>query len=142
MAPKCLLLAAYKRALLCSRLSEELALVLCYELLCGEGLKPYGPAERAILSVATELKAAFSELNGALKVSDLENVVLLRRRAVRVHTLILGVTEAIQQLCSPTEAGFKRAFRVGQPLHVALLAAVDVALGILQARLIQYVRKH
>ena len=50
------------------RLGKEEAYVLCYEVLFGEGVRPHGPAERAILKQKEALQAAFNELeqNGGL----------------------------------------------------------------------------
>lgn len=82
-------------------------LVLAYELLFGEGLRPAGAAERAVLQRKAELKQALAQLvaeAGAAAAADLlprpgPNVP--HPRTARVNTLRLSVDAALAWLREP-----------------------------------------
>ncbi|KAL4452334.1 hypothetical protein ABPG75_007996 [Micractinium tetrahymenae] len=88
-------------------LTQPVAYVLAYELLFGEGVRPTGPAERAVLQRKADLQAALQRLLGA---AGLQSVVeLLPRpgpdtphpRTARVNTLKMSVEEVLRWMAQP-----------------------------------------
>ena len=80
-----------------------MAHVLCYELVFGEGIKPHGPAERAILKAADALIASAETLKAEAGVADLAKLrqastFSQHPRAARVNTLMLSTEVALQSL--------------------------------------------
>ena len=88
------------------RLSPHAAYVLLYDLLLGQGLKPHGPAERAILAerqtLSAQLEQSRKELDPA--VSDHDLFESTWPRYARVNLLKLTVQEALSWLRSPPKA--------------------------------------
>lgn len=88
---------------LCRRLPRTLAYVLCYELVFGEGLKPFGPSERALLKASDKLISASETLKKENNVSDLSEIstsskFAVHPRTARVNTLKISVQGALQEL--------------------------------------------
>ena len=103
--------------LLCRRLSESVAAVLVYEAVFGEGLKPHGPAERAVLAAQEELFRAAEQLKNEAGVEDIAALVgssphERHPRAARVNTLKISVKEALSHLRNPGNPGWQPAFKV------------------------------
>lgn len=91
--------------------------MLCYELLFGEGLKPHGPAERAVLGARDQLQAAFAEMRLKPDVDcALNRKAHEHPRSVRVNTLKMSVAEAIGHFQAQGEASGHSA----QPVRLCL----------------------
>ncbi|KAK9857582.1 hypothetical protein WJX84_008181 [Apatococcus fuscideae] len=86
----------------CSQLTRSSAVVLVYELLFGQGMRPLGPAERHVQKHKDCLEAAlFAELQdrGVQNVSEiLPETEESRPRSVRVNTIKLTVAAATSRL--------------------------------------------
>ena len=85
------------------RLQPEAAYVLVYELLFGEGLKPNGPAERAVLAAGDTLRAALAAMHDTSQVKP-SMAALTAPRAARVNTLKMTVAEALSWLRRPPKS--------------------------------------
>jgi putative methyltransferase len=85
------------------RLQPEAAYVLVYELLFGEGLKPYGPAERAVLAASDALRAALAAMHDTSQ-PEPSITAPAAPRAARVNTLKMTVTEALSWLRRPPKS--------------------------------------
>ena len=103
--------------------------MLVYEAVFGEGLKPHGPAERAILAAQEELFRAAEQLKDEAGVED--NAALAgsspherHPRAARVNTLKISVKEALSQLRNPGNPGWQAAFKV-KPLSLSFLSSAQ-----------------
>uniref|UniRef100_A0A7S1X3C8 SAM-dependent MTase RsmB/NOP-type domain-containing protein n=1 Tax=Tetraselmis chuii TaxID=63592 RepID=A0A7S1X3C8_9CHLO len=89
------------------RLSEEAAFVLTYELLIGQGVKPHGGAERAVVSRKAALKSALARRLAKAKVKDAAQLLkeapkcAPRPRPARVNTLRMSLEEAQAWLREP-----------------------------------------
>lgn len=93
------------------RLAPECALVLLYDLLLGQGVRPHGPAERAILASRDELAAQLPLSRAALQSAAVsgaslrtDEVLASWPRYARVNLLKLTVQEALTWLRSPPKA--------------------------------------
>lgn len=80
-----------------------MALVLGYELIFGEGLKPFGPAERALLKVSDQLIQETENLKTRFQVSDIADISNLSKipehhRTARVNTLKTSVENVLKIL--------------------------------------------
>lgn len=78
-----------------------MAYVLCYELIFGQGVRPHGPAERAILAAADDLVASATAEAKAAGFSDVSamhqsNISEAHPRTARVNLLRMSVAEALQ----------------------------------------------
>ncbi|PRW56905.1 phosphoglucomutase PGM3 isoform B [Chlorella sorokiniana] len=106
-------------------LTQPVALVLAYELLWGEGLRPVGPAERTVLQRKADLVAALQQL---LSEAGVESAAELlpdpgpmapHPRTARVNTLKMSVEQALSWLRQPPPEHRRKWEAVGQ------LATVD-----------------
>lgn len=96
-----------------------MAYVLCYELIFGEGLKPHGPAERAILAAGADLQAAGQAQVEGAGVSSVADLVespapVAYPRTARVNLLKWTVQEALQHFQNPRNAGWHALMKVNQ----------------------------
>lgn len=94
-----------------------MALVLCYELLFGEGLKPHGPAERVVLAAEESLKAAAKSQMEALGISKIKDLAAAKAsepipRAVRINLLKWSVKDALKHLHNPKNPGCQAVLQV------------------------------
>lgn len=115
-------------------LTEEVACVLLYDLLLGQGLKPKGPAERALLSASDSLRAQLQESQAAMPQqpqlqSDQQE---LWPRYARVNLLKMTVQEALSWLrCPPA----------GQLVAKCAVRCLSCSHGAGQVPLLQSVRQ-
>lgn len=85
----------------------QAALVLVYEVLFGQGCKPTGPAERAVLAVKEELREQLQRLMEEAGVSSPRKLLPEVRavppplRSARVNLLKWSVSEALSWLQNP-----------------------------------------
>ena len=80
------------------RLTRPVALVLTYEVLLGQGLRPTGPAERAVLAAKADLAAALAAARATGSLPAPAPPPPPRPRSVRVNTLTWTVEEAMGAL--------------------------------------------
>ncbi|GBG86656.1 hypothetical protein CBR_g41718 [Chara braunii] len=98
------------------KVKPELAYVLLYDLLFGEGLSPHGDAERVIFACKSTLKATLARLMVKRQVADVRDLLpetakqtAPTLRHLRVNTLKISVDEALTQLRShPSTCEVKR----------------------------------
>ena len=114
---------------LCRRLSESVAAVLVYEAIFGEGLKPHGPAERAVLAAQEDLLRAAEQLKSEAGVEDTAALVGISSherhpRAARVNTLKISVKEALSHSRKPGNPGWQAAFEV-KALSLSFLSSAQ-----------------
>jgi 25S rRNA (cytosine2278-C5)-methyltransferase len=87
--------------------SEGSCLVLLYELLLGQGVKPHGGAERTFLKHASDFRSAADKCVAAADASSLKDLVPREapraHRHVRVNTLLgaARVAAVVKQLAEP-----------------------------------------
>lgn len=82
-----------------------MAYVLCYELVFGEGIKPFGPAERALLQASDSLLNAVELLkqqNGKTDLAEVSDSWLEHPRSARVNTIKISVEETLAALDKST----------------------------------------
>jgi putative methyltransferase len=109
-----------------------MACVLCYELIFGEGVKPHGPAERAVLSAEGELRAAAEGLMTGAGVENLAELLgesprvnwVGHPRTARVNLLRMTVKAAMSHLKDPKKPCWQEAFRVGLLSNVYFFNAI------------------
>lgn len=89
----------------------EVAYVLCYEAVFGEGLKPHGPAERAVLAAKASLLAVAKRLQEDTQQSSKPEPQPHPRWA-RVNTLKLSVAAALTHFKDTSKPGWQPAFEV------------------------------
>ena len=99
------------------RLTPQAAYVLLYDLLLGQGIKPHGPAERAVLAyrdILTDQLAASKAAVG-LKSAAADNAEDPWPRYVRVNLLKMTTQEALSWLRAPPEPhrAWKQVVRCG-----------------------------
>ena len=93
-----------------SQLESEIKYVLLYDLLFGQGIKPKGPAERALLAIQDDLEAQLllSQTavlsTGTSQPADAQGSDDTWPRSVRVNTLKLSVLDALSWLRSHPSA--------------------------------------
>uniref|UniRef100_A0A061RLC0 Putative methyltransferase n=1 Tax=Tetraselmis sp. GSL018 TaxID=582737 RepID=A0A061RLC0_9CHLO len=99
------------------RLEPEAAYVLTYDLLLGQGCKPHGGAERAVLARKAALQSALARRMAQAKVTEPQQLLAKpltaspRPRAARVNTLHSTVPEALQALREPQGGSGRAAFK-------------------------------
>ena len=96
----------------CRRLTRQLAYVLCYELVLGQGLKPHSPAERAFLKAGDAFLTASEDLKHEQGLENLEEIAnkivhSAHPRHVRVNLLKTNVEQALACLRNDSSAGAK-----------------------------------
>ena len=105
------------------RLVEAAALVLCYEVLYGEGIRPRGGAERAVIRRRADLEEAAAAVLGEAGAATADAFLsggagggaAARPRYVRVNTLKCSVESAVRQLADELGAGEREPPRPSTP---------------------------
>lgn len=103
--------------------------MLCYEAVFGEGLKPHGPAERAVLACRPQLLDAAEVLRATEGVRSIAELRKNRSsdhphpRTARVNTLKLSVKSALSRLRDAKDAAWQPPFRVRDGIRQARTAA-------------------
>ena len=78
-------------------------MVLAYEVLMGQGLRPIGPAERAVLAAKGELTEALAAAEASGTLSAPAPRPPPRPRSVRVNTLAWSVEDALTWLANQAD---------------------------------------
>ena len=91
------------------QLDEATKMVLTYDLLLGQGVKPHGPLERAFLQQADSLRASAAEVAAAAGATSFQHLASSQSkgldqdgiRHLRVNVLLATVQEVVSWLAEP-----------------------------------------